>query len=99
MPDNCCVHHANVHSCPLDRTDLINNGLCGPWIPSSGSIFTHSTVMVGAVDQGNWTSHIEGLYSDGDTSIIAHFKLAKMHVAVEKSLKVLPRTGGPMGLR
>ncbi|XP_046566665.1 LOW QUALITY PROTEIN: atrial natriuretic peptide receptor 1-like [Haliotis rubra] len=90
--ENCCIHHVNVHSCPLDEKDIVNNGLCGPWIPSSGDIFTHSVVMVGPVDVGNWTSTIEGLYSQGDTSVIAHFKVAKMHVAVEKTLKVLPRT-------
>ncbi|XP_041357474.1 atrial natriuretic peptide receptor 1-like [Gigantopelta aegis] len=90
--ENCCIHHVNVHSCPLDNTALVQNGLCGPWIPPHGSIFTHSEVHVGPVDHGNWTSGVGGLYEPGDVSMIAHFKLAKMHIAVEKQIKVLPRT-------
>ncbi|XP_055956234.1 atrial natriuretic peptide receptor 2 [Patella vulgata] len=91
-PENCCVHHVNVHSCPLGETDTVQNGLCGPWIPPSGSVFTHSSVMVGPVGQGNWTSTVAGLYAVGETSVIAHFKLARMHIAIEKRVNVLPRT-------
>lgn len=36
------MYHVNVHSCPLGDTA---NGLCGPWISPSGSIFTHSDVI------------------------------------------------------
>ncbi|KAK7489046.1 hypothetical protein BaRGS_00019707 [Batillaria attramentaria] len=89
---NCCVHHVNVHSCPMAETDLVTNGLCGPWIPAQGSIFTHSDVMVGSVLAGNWTSVISGLYQVGLTSLIAHFKIAGMHLAVEKTTEVLPKT-------
>ncbi|XP_070196504.1 atrial natriuretic peptide receptor 1-like [Littorina saxatilis] len=89
---NCCIHHVNVHSCPLSETSVVNNGLCGPWIPPQGSIFTHSQVMVGPINSGNWTSVIPGLYEVGLTSVIAHFKIAGMHVAVEKSMEVLPKT-------
>ncbi|XP_076462753.1 LOW QUALITY PROTEIN: atrial natriuretic peptide receptor 1-like [Babylonia areolata] len=90
--ENCCVHHVNVHSCPMAQTDLVTNGLCGPWIPPSGAIFTHSQVLVGPVDTVNWTSSIDGLYEVGLTSVIAHFKLAGMHIAIEKKVEVLPKT-------
>ncbi|XP_052777457.1 atrial natriuretic peptide receptor 1-like isoform X2 [Mya arenaria] len=83
----CCIYHVNVHSCPLEHTD---NGLCGPWI-SPGGTFTHSKVLVGPVDKGNWTSYISGLYQIGVTSLIAHFKFAGMQIALETKTNVLPR--------
>lgn len=89
---NCCIYHVNVHSCPLAEVDLVKNGLCGPWIPASGSIFTHSEVLIGSSAITEWTSHISGLYSVGETSVIAHFKVGEMHIALEKSVKVLPKT-------
>lgn len=91
--DNCCIHHVNVHTCPLGKSDRVQNGLCGPWIPASGDIFTHSEVLVGNSLVSNWSSHVGGLYNEGQTSLIAHFKLAGMHVALEKTIKVLPRAG------
>ena len=43
--DTCCIWHVNVHSCPI-TTEL---AYCGPWIQPSGSVYTHSAVMWGAV--------------------------------------------------
>ncbi|KAJ8306224.1 hypothetical protein KUTeg_016769 [Tegillarca granosa] len=86
---NCCVHHVNVHSCPLAQT---TNSLCGPWIPNDGQVFSHSDVLVGPVTQENWTSHISGLYEEGLTSVIAHFKVADLHFALEMEITVLPKT-------
>lgn len=88
---NCCIHHVNVHSCPLSG---LPDALCGPWIPPTGSVFTHSSVLVGPVQQGNWTSYIGGLYAEGLTALIAHFKVAGLHLALEAETKVLPKTGG-----
>ncbi|XP_045157129.2 atrial natriuretic peptide receptor 1-like [Mercenaria mercenaria] len=85
---NCCVWHVNVHSCPLADTV---NGLCGPWIQPSGATFTHSDVLVGNVTTGNWTSEIAGLYKLGVTSLIAHFKIAGMQLALETKTNVVPR--------
>ncbi|XP_069127745.1 atrial natriuretic peptide receptor 2-like [Argopecten irradians] len=82
---NCCVHHVNVHSCPLDQT---SNSLCGPWIPDDGAVFTHSQVLVGSVSVQNWTSYIPGLYQTGINSIIAHFKVADLHVVLEAKTTV-----------
>ncbi|CAD5113472.1 DgyrCDS2637 [Dimorphilus gyrociliatus] len=90
--ENCCIHHVNVHSCPLAEVELVKNGLCGPWIPSSGSIFTHSKVMIGSSSIREWTSQILGLYTVGETSLIAHFKVGELHIALEKSIEVLPKT-------
>ncbi|KAK3089985.1 hypothetical protein FSP39_008227, partial [Pinctada imbricata] len=84
---NCCVHHVNVHSCPLAKTSL-----CGPWIPDDGQVFTHSDVLVGPIQQGNWTSHIGGLYEIGLTSIIAHFKVADLHFALEAEVIVIAKS-------
>ncbi|XP_052776488.1 atrial natriuretic peptide receptor 1-like [Mya arenaria] len=86
--DNCCIYHVNVHSCPLDQTVA---GLCGPWILPSGGTFTHSDVLVGPVDKGNWTSYVAGLYQVGVTSLIAHFKIAGMQLAMETKTNVLQR--------
>ncbi|XP_013398539.1 atrial natriuretic peptide receptor 1 [Lingula anatina] len=86
--ENCCVNHVNVHSCPLHLTPRI----CGPWVSPNGTIFTHSEVMVGNVTQGNWTSLIRGLFEVGQTELLAHFKLGNMHIALHKSVKVLPST-------
>ena len=92
---NCCIHHVNVHSCPLEGEGegVVRNGLCGPWIPKKGSIFTHSQVLYGNVTTGNWTSFIKGLYTLGPNSIIAHFKVAGSHIALVANTNVLPRAG------
>ena len=50
-------------------------------------------VLVGTSEVEEWSSTVEGLYQVGPTSVIAHFKLAGMHVALERSLVVNPRTG------
>lgn len=91
-PENCCIHHMNVHSCPLENTNLKNN-LCGPWIPSDGEVFTHSVALVGPVQQQNWTNYVPGLTREGRTSVIAHFKVAGMSIAIVKNIIVLPKTG------
>lgn len=84
--DNCCIHHVNVHSCPKARSSF-----CGPWIPHDGQVFTHSEVLVGPVQTGNWTSYIPGFYESGLTSLIAHFKVADMHYALETEINVIPK--------
>lgn len=88
--ENCCIHHMNLHSCPL--TD-ITNGLCGPWIPARGQIITHSEVLVGNALVGNWTNYVPGLYVLGQTSIISHFKIAGASIALVFDLTVEPKTG------
>ncbi|OWF42108.1 Atrial natriuretic peptide receptor 1 [Mizuhopecten yessoensis] len=85
--DNCCVHHMNIHSCPMDG----NLDVCGPWIPPNGQVFTHSNVLVGSSAQENWTNYVGGLYVTGQTSIIAHFKVAGISIALIKMMKVLPK--------
>lgn len=89
--ETCCIHHMNVHSCPLSST--LQNNLCGPWISPQGNVYTHSTVLFGHALQGNWTNNIGGLYIEGDTSLIAHFKVASMQIALVKNVEVLPKTG------
>lgn len=51
-------------------------------------------MLVGPVQQGNWTSYIGGLYAEGLTALIAHFKVAGLHLALEAETKVLSKTGG-----
>ncbi|XP_074641459.1 atrial natriuretic peptide receptor 1-like [Tubulanus polymorphus] len=88
--NNCCVYHVNVHSCPASAIE--SGSLCGPWIPPSGDIFTHSQVLIGNISDGVWTSTILGLHELGVTSIIAHFKVGYAHFALHKQILVKPKT-------
>lgn len=92
LEENCCIHHFNMHSCPANRGEMSNN-LCGPWIPASGDIYTHSQASVGPPTQGNWTSHVHGLFVSGENSVIAHYKIAGMHLALIKKVTVLSKSG------
>ncbi|XP_056432224.1 atrial natriuretic peptide receptor 1-like [Gadus chalcogrammus] len=85
--ENCCIHHANIHSCPIGflKTDRI----CGPWIPDDGNIFTHTISTSGTMAQTNWTSKVV-LVHPGLTSLIAHIRVGRMQVALEAKSTVLP---------
>ncbi|KAE8632671.1 hypothetical protein XENTR_v10001623 [Xenopus tropicalis] len=85
--DNCCVHHANIHSCPLSF--MAKGGICGPWIPDDGQIFTHTISTAGKMTQTNWTAKVV-LVHVGVTSLIAHIRVGKMQVALEAKTLVLP---------
>ncbi|XP_073468365.1 atrial natriuretic peptide receptor 1-like [Aquarana catesbeiana] len=85
--ENCCVHHANIHSCPLSF--MGKGGICGPWIPDDGQIFTHTLSTTGKMTQGNWTAKVV-LIHPGVTSIIAHIRVGNMQVALEAKTLVLP---------
>ncbi|KAM9330669.1 atrial natriuretic peptide receptor 2-like [Gastrophryne carolinensis] len=85
--ENCCVHHANIHSCPLSF--MSKGGICGPWIPDDGQIFTHTLSTSGKMTQGNWTAKVV-LFHPGVTSLIAHIRVGNMQVALEAKTLVLP---------
>ncbi|MBN3315637.1 ANPRA protein, partial [Atractosteus spatula] len=85
--ENCCVHHANIHSCPL--AFMVKGGICGPWIPDDGRIFTHTLSAAGKMTQTNWTAKVV-LIHVGVTSLIAHIRVGKMQVALEAKTTVLP---------
>jgi hypothetical protein len=82
----------NIHSCPLED-ESITNGLCGPWIPEKGQIITHSDVIVGNALVGNWTNVVPGLYVTGQTSIISHYKVAGISIALVYDVVVKPKAG------
>ncbi|XP_068175363.1 atrial natriuretic peptide receptor 2-like [Antennarius striatus] len=82
---NCCVYHANIHSCPLD---LMKRGICGPWIPDDGKIVTHTVSKAGKMTQKYWTSKVV-LSHVGVTSLIAHIKIGQMHAALESKVLVI----------
>ncbi|NXH21867.1 ANPRB protein, partial [Bucco capensis] len=84
--DNCCVYHANIHSCPLA---FMVRGICGPWIPDDGQIFTHTLSTAGKMSQRNWTAKVV-LVHVGVTSLIAHIRVGGMQVALEAKTTVLP---------
>ncbi|KFP28985.1 Atrial natriuretic peptide receptor 2, partial [Colius striatus] len=84
---NCCVHHANIHSCPL--AFMGRGGICGPWIPDDGQIFTHTLSTAGKMSQRNWTAKVV-LVHVGVTSLIAHIRVGRMQVALEAKTTVLP---------
>nr|XP_023700028.1 atrial natriuretic peptide receptor 2-like [Paramormyrops kingsleyae] len=83
---NCCVHHANIHSCPLAL--MRQGGICGPWIPDDGKIVTHTVSKAGRMSQQNWTSKVV-LIHVGVTSVIAHIKVGQMHAALETKVLVV----------
>ncbi|XP_072373720.1 atrial natriuretic peptide receptor 1-like [Scyliorhinus torazame] len=85
--DNCCVHHANIHSCPL--AFMVKGGICGPWIPDDGQIVTHTISTAGKISQINWTAKVV-LVHLGVTSLIAHIKVGRMQAALEAKTTVLP---------
>ncbi|XP_053326331.1 atrial natriuretic peptide receptor 2-like [Spea bombifrons] len=84
--ENCCIYHANIHSCPL--AFMTQRGICGPWIPDDGKIVTHTVSQAGKMTQGNWTSKVV-LVNLGVTSLIAHIKVGRMHAALEAKSTVL----------
>nr|XP_020831893.1 atrial natriuretic peptide receptor 1-like [Phascolarctos cinereus] len=87
--ENCCVHHANIHSCPL--AFMVSSRICGPWIPDDGQIFTHTLSTAGKMTQRNWTAKVV-LVHVGVTSLIAHIRVGKMQVALEAQTTVLHAT-------
>ncbi|KAG7282870.1 hypothetical protein CRUP_020708 [Coryphaenoides rupestris] len=82
---NCCVYHANIHSCPLEL--MKQGGICGPWIPDDGKIVTHTVSKAGKMSQKYWTSKVVLIHM-GVTSVIAHIKIGKMHAALESKVLV-----------
>ncbi|XP_077444926.1 atrial natriuretic peptide receptor 1 isoform X2 [Stigmatopora argus] len=85
--ENCCIHHANVHSCPLGH--MASESICGPWIPDDGKIFTHTISTSGKMTQSNWSAKVV-LFHVGLTSLIAHIRVGRMQVALEAKSTVLP---------
>ncbi|XP_069006101.1 atrial natriuretic peptide receptor 2-like [Embiotoca jacksoni] len=83
---NCCVYHANIHSCPLGL--MKQGGICGPWIPDDGEIVTHTVSKAGMMSQKYWTSKVV-LIHVGVTSVIAHIKIGQMHAALESKVVVV----------
>ncbi|XP_068164905.1 atrial natriuretic peptide receptor 1-like isoform X2 [Antennarius striatus] len=85
--DNCCIHHANIHSCPLAY--MMSESICGPWIPDDGKIFTHTISTSGKMTQTNWTAKVVLVHA-GLTSLIAHIRVGRMQVALEAKTTVHP---------
>eukprot|EP00079_Xenopus_tropicalis_P034867 XP_017948638.1 PREDICTED: atrial natriuretic peptide receptor 2-like [Xenopus tropicalis] len=87
--DNCCIYHANIHSCPL--AFMTQRGICGPWIPDDGKIVTHTVSQAGKMSQLNWTSKVV-LVHLGVTSLIAHIKVGHFQAALEAKSTVISST-------
>ncbi|XP_073678888.1 atrial natriuretic peptide receptor 1 [Garra rufa] len=85
--ENCCIHHANIHSCPMGF--MAEERICGPWIPDDGRIFTHTISTSGKMTQTNWSAKVM-LFHEGLTSLIAHIRVGNMQVALEAKSTVLP---------
>ncbi|KAJ8040089.1 Atrial natriuretic peptide receptor 2 [Holothuria leucospilota] len=85
--DNCCLHHVNVHSCPTDEL----SGVCGPWVPPNGDIFTHTQSEVDNLNHTHWTTQV-ALVPTGVTSIIAHIRIGNLQAALHYTLIVDPRS-------
>ncbi|XP_043088469.1 atrial natriuretic peptide receptor 2 isoform X2 [Puntigrus tetrazona] len=87
--ENCCIHHANIHSCPMGFMKQAEERICGPWIPDDGRIFTHTISTSGKMTQANWSAKVV-LFHEGLTSLIAHIRVGNMQVALEAKSTVLP---------
>ncbi|RXN08415.1 atrial natriuretic peptide receptor 1-like protein [Labeo rohita] len=87
--ENCCIHHANIHSCPMGFMKQAEERICGPWIPDDGRIFTHTISTSGKMTQTNWSAKVV-LFHEGLTSLIAHIRVGNMQVALEAKSTVLP---------
>ncbi|KAI5609296.1 atrial natriuretic peptide receptor 2-like, partial [Silurus asotus] len=87
--ENCCIHHANIHSCPMGYMKAAEERICGPWIPDDGKIFTHTISTSGKMTQTNWSAKVV-LVHEGLTSLIAHIRVGNMQVALETKSTVLP---------
>uniref|UniRef100_A0A672MRP3 guanylate cyclase n=1 Tax=Sinocyclocheilus grahami TaxID=75366 RepID=A0A672MRP3_SINGR len=85
--ENCCIHHANIHSCPMGF--MAEERICGPWIPDDGRLFTHTISTSGKMSQTNWSAKVV-LFHEGLTSLIAHIRVGNMQVALEAKSTVLP---------
>ncbi|XP_043916282.1 atrial natriuretic peptide receptor 1-like [Protopterus annectens] len=85
--ENCCIHHANIHSCPM--AFMTTKSICGPWIPDDGQIFTHTISTAGKITQINWTAKVV-LFHVGVTSLIAHIRVGNMQAALEAKSTVIP---------
>ncbi|KAJ8262235.1 hypothetical protein GJAV_G00164130 [Gymnothorax javanicus] len=85
--ENCCIHHANIHSCPMGH--MVTERICGPWIPDDGKIFTHTVSTAGKMTETNWTAKVV-LFHVGVTSLIAHIRVGNMQVALESTSTVMP---------
>ncbi|CAJ1048421.1 atrial natriuretic peptide receptor 1-like [Xyrichtys novacula] len=85
--ENCCIHHANIHSCPLGY--MTSDSICGPWIPDDGKIFTHTISTAGKMTQRDWTAKVVLVHA-GLTSLIAHIRVGRMQVALEAKSTVQP---------
>uniref|UniRef100_A0A667WN19 Guanylate cyclase n=1 Tax=Myripristis murdjan TaxID=586833 RepID=A0A667WN19_9TELE len=85
--ENCCIHHANIHSCPLGY--MATESICGPWIPDDGKIFTHTISTSGKMTQTNWTAKVVLVHA-GLTSLIAHIRVGRMQLALESKSTVVP---------
>ncbi|TKS93326.1 Atrial natriuretic peptide receptor 2 [Collichthys lucidus] len=85
--ENCCIHHANIHSCPLGY--MTSDSICGPWIPDDGKIFTHTISTSGKMTQTNWTAKVVLVHA-GLTSLIAHIRVGRMQAALEAKSTVQP---------
>ncbi|XP_030062588.1 retinal guanylyl cyclase 2 [Microcaecilia unicolor] len=84
--DNCCVYHANIHSCPLEF--MVSQTICGPWVPDDGKIVTHTVSQAGKMTHKYWSSKVV-LINLGITSLIAHIKVGHLQAALEAKSTVL----------
>lgn len=69
-----------------------SGGICGPWVPPSGDIFTHTESNVDSLNHTDWTTPL-ALVPDGVTSIIAHIRMGNWQAALHHTVNVRPRSG------
>jgi len=84
--DNCCVHHINIHSCPMESVEAAGD-VCGPWIPDGG-VYTHTQSEASHIRPWN-TSVV--LTQIGVNTIIAHLRVGEVQFALGHKITVFPK--------
>ncbi|KAL5251665.1 hypothetical protein ACHWQZ_G017142 [Mnemiopsis leidyi] len=82
--ENCCIHHINIHSCPVSE---LKGDMCGPWIPDGG-VFTHTAAMATQIEP--WETEVI-LNVPGSNYIIAHIRIGKIQMALGHFMHVYPK--------
>lgn len=84
--NNCCVHHINIHSCPEEEINKMDD-MCGPWIQPKGQVFTHTPSLASNITR--WTTDVL-LGNQGTNIIIAHIRVGGMQMALGHNMYVHP---------
>ncbi|KAG9347055.1 hypothetical protein JZ751_005982, partial [Albula glossodonta] len=90
--ENCCIHHANIHSCPMGFM-VVHFYPRSIWKSSSECSPTLHCVLKAFSPRPTLKNTLVVLFHVGVTSLIAHIRVGNMQVALEAKSMVLPAIG------